>query len=367
MVRSMIFADALTLDAPRRTADGYLAVRARAARTGVYQYTGREVDPDNKHGLRDQAIVNVLRDEAAVFDERAMRSFIGKPITTDHPAEPVNASNWKKYADGVIMGAVRDGQHLAFDLLLMDAQAISDVEAGRRELSNGYQSELQFGDYVAPDGTKCQARQDSIFGNHIARVKAGRAGSSCAITDSVALCDANPAAIAAFTQEKQVKKIVLDGLQVDLSDADAVQAAISKLQDKASKAETALADTQKAHDKALAAKDAEIDDLRSKVVDQATVDALANAKADVVGKAKTLLGDKAPDFAGKTIADVRRETVRLLKGDAAVADKSDDYVEARFDGLNDGAATQVVQPLGSPSLATNISNIRDAARAASNR
>src|SRR3546814_2798120 len=31
-----------------------------------------------------------------------------------------------------------------------------------------------------------------------------------------------------------------------------------------------------------------------------------------------------------------RETVRLVKGDAAIADKSDDYVEARFDGLTDG-------------------------------
>ena len=45
----MLFADQLTLDAPRRTADGYLAVRARAARTGVYRYTGREVDPEAEY------------------------------------------------------------------------------------------------------------------------------------------------------------------------------------------------------------------------------------------------------------------------------------------------------------------------------
>ena len=71
------FADRLTLDAPRRTSDGYMAVRAKAARTGVSQYTGREVDPNNEHGLRDQPSVNVLRDEAAVFDKRAVHSFIG--------------------------------------------------------------------------------------------------------------------------------------------------------------------------------------------------------------------------------------------------------------------------------------------------
>lgn len=74
---AMFFADALTLDASRRTRDGYLAVRAKAARTCVYKYSGREVDPDNAHGLRDQDSVNVLRDDATVFDKKAVHSFIG--------------------------------------------------------------------------------------------------------------------------------------------------------------------------------------------------------------------------------------------------------------------------------------------------
>ncbi len=360
----MLFSDALTLDAPRRTADGYMAVRAKAARTGVYQYAGREVDPDNKHGLRDQALVNVLRDEAAVFDTKSAHSFIGKPVTDDHPSVAVNAGNWRDHARGTVMGAKwEEGGYLAFDLLLTDAAAIKAVENGKRELSNGYSADLSFGDFKAADGTECQAKQVSIAGNHVAIVAKGRAGPSCAISDSVALCDANPAAVAAFTQENQVKKIVLDGLQVDLSDADAVQAAISKLQDQKTAAEIALSDVQKSHDKAMAAKDAMIDDLKTKVVDQAQIDALANAKADVVGKAKTLLGDKAPDFAGKTVADVRRETVRLIKGDAAVADKSDDYVEARFDGLQD--AKSGVQPLGTPTFVANdTATIHAAAKAA---
>ena len=104
----MQFCDALTLDAPKRTADGYLAVRARAARTGVYQYTGREVDPNNEHGLRDKAIVNVLRDEQTVFDTAAARSFIGKPVTDNHPSVSVNSRNWRDHARGTIMGAMRD-------------------------------------------------------------------------------------------------------------------------------------------------------------------------------------------------------------------------------------------------------------------
>jgi uncharacterized protein len=328
----MYFADALTLDAPKRTKDGYLAVRARAARTGVYDYTGAEVDPDNAHGLRDKAVVKVLRDEGTVFDKAAVQSFIGKPVTDNHPAEPVNAANWRDHARGTIMGAVRDGEYLAFDILLTDAGAIRAVDGGKRELSNGYAAELEFGQFKAADGTICDARQAKITGgNHVALVDRGRAGSDCAIKDRFAVCDANPAALVDLSKGNAVKKIVLDGLQVDLSDADAVAAAISKLQDKATNAETALTDAQKAHDKAIAAKDAEIDDLKSKVVDQAAIDALADAKAETVAKAKAVCGDKLPDTAGKTVAEVRRMALDA-KG-IVCTDKSDDYVEARFDAL----------------------------------
>ena len=86
-----------------------MAVRARAARTGVYQYSGRDVDPENAHGLRDTAIVNVLRDEQTVFDTAAVHSFIGKPITDNHPTEAVTAQNWRDLSRGTIMGAMRDG------------------------------------------------------------------------------------------------------------------------------------------------------------------------------------------------------------------------------------------------------------------
>lgn len=191
----MLFADKLTLDKPRRTNDGYLVARARAARTGTYSYDGAEIDPDNAHGLRDAGPVNVLRDEKTVFDEAAARSFIGKPVTDDHPSQPVNSSNWRDVARGMVMGAMRDGDYLAFDLLLTDASAIAKVDSGKRELSNGYRADLEFGDFIAPDGTQCVARQTSIVGNHVALVDKGRAGANCRIADA-ALCDAATVEIA---------------------------------------------------------------------------------------------------------------------------------------------------------------------------
>lgn len=191
----MIFTDRLTIDAPRRTRDGYLVTRARASRTGVYSYDGREIDPDNAHGLRDAGPVNVLRDENTVFDEKAARSFIGKPVTDDHPMQPVTADNWRDNARGMVMGAMRDGDYLAFDLLLTDAQTIKKIEDGKRELSNGYAADLEFGSFMAEDGTACVARQASISGNHVALVDRGRAGANCRIKD-VAVCDAATAEVA---------------------------------------------------------------------------------------------------------------------------------------------------------------------------
>jgi hypothetical protein len=369
-----MFIDALTLDAPRRTKDGYMAVRARAARLGTYRYMGSEIDPQNKHGLRDAGMVNVLRDEQTVFDEAAVRSFIGKPVTDDHPSTPVTAANWRDHARGMVMGAIRDGDYLAFDLLLTDAAAIKKIDDGKRQLSNGYGAELEFGDFKAADGTECVARQVSISGNHVALIAAGRAGPECAITDA-ATCEAataevarllldqiltdertysdgqephkteparretsNPSGGLRVTQDGETtvatKTILIDGYQFD-ADA-ALEVAVTKLQGQLKDAIDGRAADKAAHDKAIATKDAEIDDLKTKVVDQAKIDQLADAKAAVVADAKQVAGDKLGDTAGKSVADVRRMACVAVLGDAALKDKSDDYVQARFDTLKDG-------------------------------
>jgi hypothetical protein len=359
----MFCADHLTLDAPQRTRDGFLKVRARAARTGIYDYAGHEVDPNNEHGLRDKAVVKVYRPGDEVFDRASLASFIGKPITDNHPTAPVTRDNWRDHARGTIMGAVREGEYVAFDLMLTDGATIDAVEGGKRELSNGYATDLKFEPGTAPDGTAYDAVQTSIIGNHIALVDRGRAGSECRISDRFAVCDANPARVAELstTKDEPMKKITLDGLQVDLSDADAVSAAFDKLQAKVATADNDLADAQTEHDKAIAAKDAEIDDLKSKVVDQAAIDALADTKAETVAKAKAVCGDKLPDTAGKTVGEVRRMALDAKGIDCT--DKSDDYIEARFDALTADAETKV-EPI-SPGVAVNDSgaSIRDMARA----
>lgn len=367
----MQFHDALTLDAPRRTKDGYLAVRAKAARVGVYDYAGGEVDPENKHGLRDTSIVKVLRDERTVFDTASAHSFIGKPITDDHPSEPVTADNWKKHARGTVMNALRDGDFLSFDLLLTDADAIKKVDSGKRELSNGYSTDLEFGDFTGPDGTKCQARQTSIAGNHVALVDRGRAGSECAIKDGFAACDALPADIfdrLTSTGDIPMKTLTIDGLRVP-NVSDEAEAAIVKLQaDKAAAdAKTAEAEAKAVADAAtIVAKDEEIADLKAKLEDAAITPAkLADAAkeyADVQAKAKALGVTVAADA---DTAAIKKAVVDAKMGEAA-KDYTADHIGIAFTALTKDAKADdgkpAVQPIGMP-LAQTPTVAVDAARA----
>lgn len=347
--------DALTLDAPSRTQDGYLAVRAKAARTGVYEYSGREVDPDNAHGLRDEASVNVLRDAETVFDAKSAHSFIGKPITDDHPRESVNASNWKDHARGTVMGAKwEEGGYLAFDLLLTDAAAIDKVDSGKRGLSNGYQAALEFGDFAAPDGTKCPVRQSSIAGNHIAIVDRGRAGSECRIADA-APCDAAPRSfLDSLAKEKIVKTMLIDGLTVDIANADTAEATIKTLLAARDMAQTAVATltTDKATLEAKAAT------LEKQLADASNPQALRDAAqryATVTGKAKAL---------GVAVTDAMDETA-IIKAvvDAKLGDVAKGWNEAQyaasFAALTKDAKVEdsKVVPIGMPQ------NIGDAATA----
>ena len=124
--------------------------------------------------------------------------------------------------------------------------------------------------------------------------------------------------------------LIVDGLQVP-NVSDEAKACIEKLQGQLTAKDTAIADAKAEHDKAIAKLDAKVEELEGKVVDQVQIDALADAKADTVAKAKAVCGDKLPDTAGKTVGEVRRMALDAKGIDCT--DKSDDYIEARFDAL----------------------------------
>lgn len=331
----MHITDTVSLGDTKLSDSGYLEAFALTARTGIQQYLGVEV------GRPDLKVVNVYRDEKEVFSKRSLESFSKIPMTNDHPAQPVTSANWKQVAVGTTGDEVlRDGEYLKIGLKITDGDAVSAVQAGKRELSVGYSCELVWEDGIAPDGTAYQAKQTNIIADHIAIVQRGRAGSRASIGDSWPQHTPTP-------EEKPMtlKTVTVDGIPVEVTDQGAVVIAtlLGRLTDAASKlstAETAHAAAIAAKDADLAKKDAEIDGLKAKQVTDAQLDERVKARGDLIAKAKTI---SDADYSGKSDAEIRKAAVVSKLGDAAIAGKSEAYIDARFDVLVEDAATDPVR------------------------
>ncbi|MGO4129885.1 DUF2213 domain-containing protein, partial [Inquilinus sp. YAF38] len=201
----MLITDTVTLVGDRRTTqDGYLVAAARIARTGVQTYSGAEM------GRTDLAAVRVWRPEEEVFAADALASMAHRPVTLDHPVEPVTAANWKAHSVGQVGGEVaRDGDYIRVPLVLMDRAAVDAVIAGKRQLSVGYAAEIDWTPGTTPAGEAYDAVQRRIRANHLAVVDAARAGPACRIGDAWTAVAA-PVAPAAPVDEVAALRAVIE-------------------------------------------------------------------------------------------------------------------------------------------------------------
>jgi hypothetical protein len=334
----MNFTDAVTVAGTRRTEDGYLIAEARAVRTGIQLYAGDEV------GKPEMKVVRVHRPAESVFADASLQSFTHAPVTNDHPSEQVTADNWKKLAVGeVSTAAKKDGEWVMLPLILKDAAAIKLVEDGKRELSAGYVCELDWTPGTTADGEAFDAVQKNIKINHLALVDRARAGSKARIGDSGAAWGVAP-----FTSDHNpekdkimnLKTVTVDGIPVEVTDQGAT--VIATLQQRLVDAATKMSTADAAHLAAIAAKDAElakkdaaIDDLKAKVLSDADLDKRVQARADLVTAAKAIAKDVKTE--GLSDAAIRKAVVVAKLGDAAVADKAEAYIDARFDILAEDA------------------------------
>lgn len=325
----MNFTDAVAVAGTRRTADGYLIADAKAVRTGIQLYLGAEV------GRPEMPVVRVYRSEDEVRSADSLRSFSHAPVTVDHPANPVTADNWRDLAVGeVSTSATWDGNRISLPLILKDADAISAVVNGKRELSAGYSCDLIFTPGTTPDGQTYDAQQKNIRANHVAIVDRGRAGKECRIGDEAIQHEWGAAPItppvsrigdswAAITtpMETPMKTLMVDGITVEMSDT-AVQVVGKVLQQLSDAKATVDAQEKKIGElnTAVSTKDGEIAVLKKQVEDgkmtPQQIDAAVVARSAVIADAKAITGkDVTAD--GKTDAAIRREAVEAKLGDAA--------------------------------------------------
>lgn len=331
----------------RRTQDGYLVADARVARTGVQVYRGAELDRP------DLPTVRVFRAQDVVFGRDAMQSYAYRPLTSGHPDEMVTADNWREFSIGQTGGdVVRDGEFVRVPLVMMDAAAIAEFEGGKRELSMGYDATIEFTAGVTDSGEEYDAVQKSMRMNHLAIVDIARGGNELRIGDRRTPDFALP--LDGGQKMADLKSVVVDGLTIETS-AQGVEA-INKLTKQLADSKAASAEIESTHTKAIEAKDAElakldakVADLESKQLSDADLDKRVQDRADLIARA-VKVADR--DYSGMADADIRKAAVVAVLGDEAIKDKSEAYVEARFDLLqetdprNPAAPTQKVTDNG---------------------
>lgn len=323
----MQFQDAAKLSSTRKTKDGFLIAEAFTVRTGIQTYTGDEV------GKPDLGIVRVYRPEEEVRSVDSMKSFSHAPITVGHPKGGVNDSNWRNLAVGeVSTEAVWDGNKIKLPLIVKDADTINQIESGTRELSAGYNCQLEWADGVTEDGEKYDAIQRNIRINHVAIVPRGRAGSECRIGDAD-----NWGAVPVNTEKNHMtmKHVVVgrDTVQVADSDSTRLERFISDMES-THQAEIATKDAEIAtKDRELATKDKEIADLQKKVLSDADLDKRVASRAKLIEDARAI--DPKLECAGLSDADIRKKAVLSIRKDAV--DRPAAYMDAMFDLLADEA------------------------------
>jgi len=358
------------------TEEGYLKVRARIARTGIQSYT------DASGGIRLE-----YRPEEEVASSEALDSFREKCLTKEHPPVLLDASNTKDYAVGFTSADVSysDG-FVESTLTVTDKETIEEIMRGNvREVSCGYKVDYVDQPGTTPDGQHYDGYQKNIRGNHVAIVKRARGGANVRL-----MLDSADAAVTELTILKQETtmsaNIVFDGVSFEADSALAAAVVAEREDAKASyadmkrKYEDAMAEASKMKeemdamgkemkgkcDSAEGRADALAQELEAAKADleaaqQVNVDSLVEERIALIDKARTSL-DSAFDFAGKNAREIMEASIKAVRGDADLSERSDDYVTAMFDTLaesprTDSAATEdlrkavasIASPMSAPS------------------
>lgn len=335
-----------------RDANGFLRVSATVTKPGVYAY------------VRDGKIRHELKPESEIFAPVHMESVHGAVVTSEHPpgAVAVTPENSKKFQRGHSMSApTRTADGLVVALVVTDQELIDDAESGRRTgVSEGMRNTFDHtsGIWTAPDGSKhpYDVIQTNMVANHLAIVKQPRVTSAQLHLDSLAqdgLQETN-------TMEKQAT-LTIDGadFEIDANVASIVKAHLGRQDKKLEALQAKLDEATTSYDSLTVEKDrltAERDTAQAasdgfeeklKTADSVDVDVLVTKRLAFLDRAKQVLtADKYEEVKGKPDMEIMRLTCDSLKID--LEGKSDAYIEARFDGLVDQAAT------------TNDSKLKDA-------
>lgn len=315
------YADSAPLSGVHKTGDGYLAANVKVARTGIQLYDGAPFDRPNE-------TIRVYRPETEVFSDESLKSYAHRPVTIGHPSENVDSKNWKKHSVGHTGGkVVRDGDFVNVSMLVMDGDAINQIESSKRELSMGYSTTVIMEDGITPDGEEYDAIQTELRMNHLAIVAKARGGSVLRIGDVIETEKDED-----MTDVIKTQTVMVDGLPIVATEASAI--ALNRLMEDKASLETKLRDTADELKKEVSTRDTQIGELTAKIKnledknESLDLDQLVADRADLVALCRAI--DSSIDPKGKTDNELRRAVVAKKLDGIDVKDHSDDVILGMF-------------------------------------
>lgn len=368
--------DVAPIDKYELTSEGYLRAWATIARTGVQMYTDA-----------DGSIRREYRPEAEVASPESLASFAGKAITLEHPPVLLDSANTKDYQVGFSgTEVVYDNGFVRAVMTITDKDAIERIMRGdAKEVSAGYRVNYEATPGVTDNGENYDGIQKEINGNHIAVVRRGRAGPQVKLHLD-RLDAADPYLINSIEEPSMTAKVNFDGAEFEVSESvalaitkeredakmsyedmkkkyDGMMANASKMKEEMDAMEKEMKGKMDAAEGRADALSQELEAAKAdlEAAQQVNVDSLVEERIALIDKARISL-DSAFDFAGKNAREIMEASIKAVRGDADLSERSDDYVTAMFDTLaesprTDSATTEelrkavasIASPMSAPS------------------
>lgn len=333
-----------------KTDEGFLRVQMRATRVGVFKYL-----------RKDGSIRRELRHPDDVFAPESLATLAGKPITLLHPKNIPNGLVTSKNVGQVSVGLTGDTV-TKVDEAFVDTSGTITSERGVREVekrmelkqdqevSCGYNCDMVEESGVF-NGEVYDVRQTNIRYNHVALVPRGRAGNNCKLRldeDEAILYDKH-----IELEDPKMETIKIDGQEFEVS-AEAAKAfksleakhdtameAAKKETSKAKKSEDEKEEELKKAKKAADKMEAKADGLEEELkvlkekneskMDANEIDALVEERTSICEAATKLVKDFKKD--GLSNQEIKKQVIGAVSPDLKLDEKSEDYIDARFDGI----------------------------------
>jgi hypothetical protein len=310
----------------------------------------------------DGSIRREYRPEGEVASPESLASFAGKAITLEHPSVLLDSTNTKDYQIGFSgTEVVYDNGFVRAVMTITDDEAIKRIMRGdAKEVSAGYRVNYEATPGVTDSGENYDGIQKEISGNHIAVVRRGRAGPQVKLHLD-RLDAADPSLFTLIEEPSMTAKVNFDGAEFEVTESVAL--AVTKEREDAKKS---YEDMKKMYDGMMAeaskmkeemdamgkemkgkcdaaegradalAEEVESLKLNLDAAKQVNVDSLVEERIALIDKARTSL-DSAFTFTGLSSREIMEASIKAVRADADLSERSDDYVTAMFDTLVESA------------------------------